>query len=71
MGPNRPKRSQDEPKSTIKSPKVPKTCICKNLEKPLVFQGFWGPEGVDRAAVDRAVDDAAIFNILGAQGPRA
>ena len=42
LGPNRPKRSQDGPKRSIKIPKVAKTYNCKNLKKPLVFQGFWG-----------------------------
>ena len=37
LGPNRPKRSQDEPKRAIKSPKEPKTYNTKNLKKPLVF----------------------------------
>ena len=41
-GPDRPQRSQDEPRRTTKSLELPKTCICKNLKKPLVFQGFWG-----------------------------
>ena len=49
-----------------------KPCKCKNLEKPLVFEGFWGPMGVDRAEVDRAVDLARTL-LSGAQGlgPRA
>ena len=33
-------------KRPIKSFKVPKTCICKNLEKPSVFNGFWGAKAV-------------------------
>ena len=37
LGPNRPKRSQNEPKRAIKSPKVPKTYNTKNLKKPFVF----------------------------------
>ena len=39
-----PRRGQDGPKRATKSLKDPKSCICKNLKKPLVFQGFWGPE---------------------------
>ena len=39
-----PRRSQDEPKRAIKSFKVQKSYIFKNLKKPLVFEGFWGPE---------------------------
>ena len=39
-----PRRGQDGPKRAIKSSKDPKSCICKNLKKPLVFQGFWGPK---------------------------
>ena len=46
LGPDRPNRSQDGPKRTIKSLNVPKTCICKNLENPLVFQGSWGSKAV-------------------------
>ena len=41
LGPNRPKRSQDGPKRTIKSPKVAKTYNSKNHKKPLFFSGFW------------------------------
>ena len=37
LGPDRPKRGQDEPKRAIRSFKEPKSCIFKNLEKPLVF----------------------------------
>ena len=33
-------------KRPIKSFKVPKTCICKNLKKPSVFNGFWGAKAV-------------------------
>ena len=52
MGPNRPKRSQDEPKRAIKSPKVPKTYNTKNLKKPLVFQGFGDPRPSKIASKD-------------------
>ena len=38
-----PRRGQDGTKRAIKDSKDPKSCICKNLKKPLVFQGFWGP----------------------------
>ena len=38
-----PRRGQDGLKRAIKSFKDPKICICKNLKKPAVFQGFWGP----------------------------
>ena len=37
LGPDRPKRGQDEPKRAIRSFKEPKSCIFKNLKKPLVF----------------------------------
>ena len=43
LGPDRPKRSQDGPKRTIKSFKEQKTGICKNLETQFVFQCFGGP----------------------------
>ena len=33
-------------KRPIKSCKVAKTCICKNLKRPLVFDGFWGAKAV-------------------------
>ena len=33
-------------KRPIKSFKVAKTCICKNNEKHLVFDGFWGSKAV-------------------------
>ena len=42
MGPDRPKRSQDGPKRTIKNPKVAKTYNCKNLKKPFVFFKVFG-----------------------------
>ena len=35
---------QDEPKRAIKSFKDQKSCIYKNIKKPSVFEGFWGPE---------------------------
>jgi len=38
-----PRRGQDGLKRAIKSFKDPKICFCKNLKKPSVFQGFWGP----------------------------
>ena len=44
-----PRRGQDEPKRAIESFKYPKTCICKNLKKPLFFQGFWSPEASQRS----------------------
>ena len=37
-------RRQDGTKRAIESFKDPKSCNCKNIEKPFVFQGFWGPE---------------------------
>ena len=43
MGPNRPKRSQDEPKRAIKNPKVPKTYNTKNLKEHVFFKVFGGP----------------------------
>ena len=48
-GRNRPQRSLDGPMRPIKSFKDPKTCICKNLKKPSVFQGFWGPEASQKS----------------------
>ena len=39
-----PRRGEDGPKRATKSFKDPKSCICKNLKKHLVFKGFWGPE---------------------------
>ena len=39
-----PRRGEDGPKSATKSFKDPKSCICKKLKKPSVFEGFWGPE---------------------------
>ena len=44
-----PRRGQDEPKRAIESFKDPKTCICKNLKKPSVFLGFWGPEASQKS----------------------
>ena len=41
LGPDRPKRGQDEPKRAIRSFKEPKSCIFKNLKKPKVFYCFW------------------------------
>ena len=38
------RRGQNEPKRAIKSFKVQKSVIFKNLKKPSVVQGFWGPE---------------------------
>ena len=37
LGPDRPKRGQDEPKRAIRSFKEPKSCIFKNLKKPTFF----------------------------------
>ena len=51
-GPNRPKRSQDEPKRAIKNPKVPKTYNTKNLRKPVVFKVFGGPKPSEIASKD-------------------
>ena len=45
-----PRRGQDEPKRAIKSSKEPKSCIFKNLKKPLFFSGFWDPEASKRAS---------------------
>ena len=33
-------------KRPLKSLKVAKTCICKNLKNPSVFHGFWGAKAV-------------------------
>ena len=40
MGPDRPKRGQDEPKRAIRSFKEPKRCIFKNLKKPKFFSVY-------------------------------
>ena len=45
LGPDRPKRGQDEPKRAIRSFKEPKSCIFKNLEKPSVFFNVFGSRG--------------------------
>ena len=50
LGPDRPKREQDEPKRAIRSFKDPKSFIFKNLEKPLVFLGFWVQRPPKRAS---------------------
>ena len=50
LGPERPKRDQDEPKRAIRSFKEPKSCILKNLKKPLVFKGFWLQRPLKRAS---------------------
>ena len=44
LGSDRPKRGQDEPKRAIRSFKEPKSCIFKNLKKPLVFLVFLDAE---------------------------
>ena len=44
LGPDRPKRGQDEPKRAIRSFKEPKSCIIKNLEKTFSFLVFLDPE---------------------------
>ena len=48
LGPDRPKRGQDEPNRTIKSFKEPKTFIYKNLEKPIGFLKVFGYRGLSR-----------------------
>jgi hypothetical protein len=48
LGPNRPKRSQDEPKRSIKSPKIAKTYNCKNLKKTIGFSRFLGFQGLPK-----------------------
>ena len=45
-----PRRGQDGPKRATKSFKDLKSCICKKLKKPTVFQGFWGPEASNRGS---------------------
>ena len=50
LGPDRPKRGQDEPKRAIRSFKEPKSCIFKNLKKPTVFDGFWVQRPPKRAS---------------------
>jgi hypothetical protein len=52
LGPNRAKRSQDEPKKAIKNPRVPKTYNTKNLKKPLFFLGFGDPRPSKMASKD-------------------
>ena len=47
LGPDRPKRGQDEPKRAIRSFKEPKSCIFKNLKKPSFFSVF-GCRGLPR-----------------------
>jgi hypothetical protein len=44
-----PRRGQDETKRAIKSLKHQKSCIYKNLKKPSVFSGFWGPEASEES----------------------
>ena len=44
LGPDRPKRWQDEPKRAIRSFKEPKSCIFKNLKKTFSFLVFLDPE---------------------------
>ena len=44
LGPDRPKRGQDEPKRAIRSFKEPKSCIFKNLKKNYSFLVFLDPE---------------------------
>ena len=44
LGPDRPKRGQDEPKRAIRSFKEPKSCIFKNLKKPSFFLVFLDAE---------------------------
>ena len=48
MGPDRPKRGQDEPKRAIRSFKEPKTFIFKNLKKPIGFLKVFGYRGLSR-----------------------
>ena len=40
LGPDRPKRGQDEPKRAIRSFKEPKSCISKSLKNPQFFIVF-------------------------------
>ena len=44
LGPDRPKRGQDEPKKLIRSFKEPKSCIFKNLKKTFIFLVFLDSE---------------------------
>ena len=44
LGPDRPKRGQDEPKRAIRSFKEPKSCIFKNLKKTFSCLVFLDPE---------------------------
>ena len=47
-----PRRGQDEPKRAIKSFKGPKSNLFKNIKKPSVFEGFWGPEAFQESHQD-------------------
>ena len=44
LGPDRPKRGQDEPKRAIRSFKEPNSCIFKNPKKTFIFWMFLDPE---------------------------
>jgi len=66
LGPDRPKRSQDGPKRTSKRFKEQKTCICKNLETPFVFLGFWGPRPFKTAYEEPRRLPRGYFGLLGA-----
>ena len=44
LGPDRPKRGQDEPKRAIRSFKEAKNCMFKNLKKPFSFLVFLDAE---------------------------
>ena len=48
LGPDRPKREQDEPKRAIRSFKEPKTFIYKNLKKTFGFLKVFGYRGLSR-----------------------
>ena len=67
-GPKRvPREVQDEPKRTQKGPKTAQSLF--PVFKKLEF--YHGKSILLVYIIDRAVHDAAIFNILGPRGPRA
>ena len=67
LGPDRPKRGQDGPKRTIKRCKIPKTRICKHLEKIYSFLRFLGVQGRPRQVLK--TQEGSQEAILGYSGP--
>ena len=67
LGPDWPKRSQDGPKRTIKSPKVAKTYNCKNLKKNNWFCKVFGvPRPSKTASKDPRRLPRGYLGLLGA-----